>query len=100
MGKHDGHRIIVNGHGNRWCNDCEEWVFYSANGGWRLLNQSQRTEIAGEISMQAMNRYEEGAREHGELFTDDPLDQLETELLDALFYVKMARRQRESLTDG
>jgi hypothetical protein len=23
---HPGHRILVNGHNNRWCHDCEEWV--------------------------------------------------------------------------
>lgn len=25
---HPGHRILVNGHGNRWCNDCEVWVHF------------------------------------------------------------------------
>lgn len=25
--EHRGHRILVNGHGNRWCHDCETWVY-------------------------------------------------------------------------
>ena len=24
--EHRGHRILVNGHDNRWCHDCSEWV--------------------------------------------------------------------------
>ncbi len=63
---------------------------------WRQLDQEQRFAIAMEIGTQALVRYEKGAQEHGEHFTDDPLDQLETELLDGLFYVKMARRQRDA----
>lgn len=63
---------------------------------WRQLDQKQRVAIAMEIGTQALIRYEKGAQEHGEQFIDDPLDQLETELLDGLFYVKMARRQRDA----
>lgn len=65
--------------------------------GWRDLDQMQRARFARILFEKMLYRYEQGAKEHGEKFTDDPLDQLETELLDGLFYVLMAKREREVL---
>lgn len=27
---HSEHRVVVNGHGNRWCEDCQEWALFDA----------------------------------------------------------------------
>ncbi len=64
---------------------------------WRDLDEDQRYEVVLGLARKMLARYEEGAKEHGEYCTDDPLEQLETELLDGLFYCEMARRERASL---
>ena len=63
---------------------------------WRDLDESQRYRIVLALAKVMLTRYEEGARQHGEYFTDDPLDQLEQELMDALFYTHMAKRERDA----
>jgi len=64
---------------------------------WRQLSHPQRMEIVRMISAAAVRKYEAGAREYGNTFQGDPLQHLEEELLDGLFYVQMAKRERASL---
>lgn len=61
---------------------------------WRELSRKEREDIADDIRAAAINKFETGAAEYGDQFQGDPLDHLEGELLDGLFYVAMARRER------
>lgn len=63
---------------------------------WRDLDEDKRYQMVLSLAKAMLARYEAGAVEHGEYFTDDPLDQLEQELMDGIFYVQMARRQRDA----
>lgn len=64
---------------------------------WRDLSGEQRWEFVHEQSGRMMQRYKVGAIEYGDTFQGDPLDHLEEELMDALFYCWTARRQRDQL---
>ena len=53
-----------------------------------------RNRFASEIYEKVAKRLDVGAAEHGDTFAGDPLDQLEEELLDALFYIHYERKRR------
>lgn len=67
---------------------------------WRQLSLKDRTEIVRDITRAATRKYEAGAREYGNTFQGDPLAHLEEELLDGLFYVQMAKRERLANGNG
>lgn len=58
---------------------------------WRILDPMYVTRITNKIAKRA----EEGEEKYGQRFVGEPLEQLEEELLDALFYVFYLRRKLE-----
>lgn len=62
---------------------------------WRGLSPTIRARIAREFFEQALERYAQGAIEHGEDFHGDPIDHAEEELMDLWFYLAMVRRERD-----
>ena len=67
---------------------------------WRSLSDEKRAEIADAIREVALDRYVDGGQSHGDHFEGDPLMHLRDELIDGLFYVEMAIRERAELNGG
>ena len=65
---------------------------------WRRLTIGDRTELAHRIYRMAGQRLFNGLENHGPVFqSEDLLDDAEEEMLDALNYLAVARRERDWL---
>ena len=64
---------------------------------WRDNDPDIREAMRTYLAWRMEDRHEEGAAEHGDRFLGDPLNHLEEELIDALFYVWFARAERDHL---
>lgn len=62
----------------------------TGNALWRRVNVGTYTR---KMFLKMFARAEKGIEKYGESFVGDPLDHLEEELLDGLFYVYMLRRK-------
>lgn len=69
---------------------------------WRENGSIERAEFlqwAAEATTQRQGPGSDSQRKYGDLFRGEPLDQLEEEILDALFYVYFAKRKERTLTN-
>lgn len=63
---------------------------------WRQLTTSVRDQFMAHVGYTLNKRQQQGRAQYGDVFVGDPLDQAEEELIDALFYIWMVRRQRDA----
>ena len=70
---------------------------------WRKLNKKILFTFVKETNVSLIKRIREGTKKYDSLNkgfqTEDILDEIEQELLDALFYVFMAKKEREFLKE-
>ena len=63
---------------------------------WRNLDGTARADLQNQIAVDMRNRYRQGRREYGDTFQGDPIDHAYEEAIDAVFYLAMAKRQRDA----
>ena len=67
---------------------------------WRSISEDERENFLIEVDLKLSSRQKMGEDTYGNEFKGDPLTQLEEELLDALFYVFMARKERGAIIEN
>lgn len=63
---------------------------------WRSLGSVERADLFLGLVGRMSSRYAQGREEYGDVFQGDPLEHALEEAIDAVFYLMMALRQRES----
>ena len=69
----------------------------SNNATWRKQSVEQHETIASMFLDSAISKWQAGQEEHGVVFTADPLDEASQEVIDLVFYLDRAVRQRGAL---
>jgi hypothetical protein len=64
---------------------------------WRELTPAVRSDFFHWVADSMGSRHAQGALEHGDIFTGDPIDQAIEENLDSLFYLWMAKKQQREI---
>ena len=67
---------------------------------WRHLERHDRNDFLIEVGKSLAARQQVGERTYGNEFQGEPLDHAWEELLDALFYVWIAKRRQKEIENG
>lgn len=66
---------------------------------WRDLNPDVRRQFLDFVTVAEARRQLQGRAKYGDAFAGDPLDQAMEEMLDGVFYVWMAKREKDQSKD-